>query len=297
MAERTTWRWMFWSTSIFQAVMIVASFLAFHETYAPLILKRKAAKLRKETGDQRYVTAAERVQGDRPLHISRIVGRSLARPLRLLAFHPIIQYLAFLSAFYYGILYIVLSTFSDLWVKQYRERIDISGLHYIALALGEILGSQVTGPSMDRTFKYLRNRANGEERPEWHVPMMLPGALLGPIGLLWYGWAAQARAHWAVVDLGGLLFAFGGQIAGMPIQAYIIDSYPEHASSATAASQFLRSLTAFAFPLFAPKMYEALGYGLGNTTIACIGLAIGLPAPLILWYYGRRLRASAYGRL
>ncbi|KAF7187131.1 putative efflux pump mfs2 [Pseudocercospora fuligena] len=238
MAERTTWRWMFWSTSIFQAVMIVASFLAFHETYAPLILKRKAAKLRKETGDQRYVTAAERLQGDAPLHISRIVGRCLARPLRLLAFHPIVQYLAFLSAFYYGILYIVLSTFSDLWVKQYHERIDISGLHYITLALGEILGSQVTGPSMDRTFKYLRNRANGEERPEWHVPMMLPGALLGPIGLLWYGWAAQARAHWAVVDLGALLFAFGGQIAGMPIQAYIIDSYPEYASSATAASQF-----------------------------------------------------------
>lgn len=85
----------------------------------------------------------------------------------------------------------------------------------------------------------------------------------------------------------------GMQVTGMPLQAYIMEAYPEHTGSAGAASQFLRSLTAFSFPLFAPTMYKILGYGLGNTTIAFIGLVVGLPAPLLLWYYGARLRARA----
>ena len=59
MADRTTWRWIFWATSAFQAVMTVVSYFAFRETYAPLILRRRADKLRSETGDQRYHTAAE----------------------------------------------------------------------------------------------------------------------------------------------------------------------------------------------------------------------------------------------
>ena len=49
MAARTTWRWMFWSTSIFQAIMILVSFTAFYETYAPYILQKLVAQLRKST--------------------------------------------------------------------------------------------------------------------------------------------------------------------------------------------------------------------------------------------------------
>jgi MFS family permease len=89
------------------------------------------------------------------------------------------------------------------------------------------------------------------------------------------------------------LTTFGLQIAGMPTQAYIIDSYPEHASSATAASQLLRSLMAFTFPLFAPTMYHALGYGWGNSLLALITLIFGVTAPLLLWWCGPRLRARA----
>lgn len=75
--------------------------------------------------------------------------------------------------------------------------------------------------------------------------------------------------------------------------AYIIDSYPDYASSANAASQFMRSVAAFALPLAAPSMYEALGYGWGNSVLAFICLGVGIPAPLLLWKYGARLRAKA----
>ena len=82
------------------------------------------------------------------------------------------------------------------------------------------------------------------------------------------------------------------QVAGQPLQAYVIDAYADHVSSAMAAIQFLKSLTAFAFPLFAPRLYDALGYNWGNSALAFVCLGIGVPAPLILWFWGARLRAK-----
>ncbi|KAK5692456.1 hypothetical protein LTR97_010765 [Elasticomyces elasticus] len=292
MAERTTWRWMFWSTSAFQAVMVVASYVAFSETSPSVILRHKAAKLRKETGDPRYHTALDTLEEGRTA--AGVIGRSLSRPLRLLAFHPIIQVVSLLSAFNYGLLYIVLSTFASLWTSEYHQRVDISGLHYIAVAFGEIAGSQVGGNIMDHVSARIRRRKGGETQPEYHLPLILPSFFIASAGLLLYGWAAQAHLHWIVVDIGVFVTCFGMQIEGQPISAYIIDAYPDYASSATAASQFVRSLTAFSFPLFMPMMYEAIGYGYGNTILAIAGLLIGVPAPLLLWRYGARLRAKAH---
>ncbi|KAJ6119488.1 hypothetical protein N7523_003768 [Penicillium sp. IBT 18751x] len=64
-------------------------------------------------------------------------------------------------------------------------------------------------------------------------------------------------------------------------------AYPVHTICAGSATRFLRSLTVFLFSLFAPRMYQALGIGL-------IGLLCGIPAPLVIWYYGAKLRAKAY---
>ena len=271
--------------------MTLVSFFVFHETYPQLILHQRAEKKRSETGDSRFSITAER------LHVEsspiRVISRSLSRPLRLLVFHPIVQIISVISALNYGMLYIILATFSDMWVITYSQPVDISGVHYISVALGEIAGSQISGYVMDRIYRRLRTRAGDAGRPEYHIPMMLPGAILAPAGLLLYGWVAQTHRHWIVVDIGMFVTTFGLQIAGMPTQAYIIDSYPEHASSATAASQLLRSLMAFTFPLFAPTMYHSLGYGWGNSLLALITLVFGIPAPLLLWWSGPRLRARS----
>ncbi|KAI1855569.1 hypothetical protein JX266_000434 [Neoarthrinium moseri] len=291
MAARTTWRWMFWSTSIFQAVMIAVSFTTFRETFAPLILKRRAQRLRRETGNQQYRTVYERLEEEKS--VVSILGRALTRPIRLLAFNQITQLTSVISGFYYGILYIVLSSFSALWTDQYHQSVEISGLHYLAIALGEILGSQLGGPVMDYLFKYMLKRAGTDEHvPEYRIPLVFPAVLLGTLGLFVYGWTAQYTVHWIVVDIAIFVSTFGFQIKGMPLQAYVIDSFPEHTSSAMAANQFLSSLTAFLFPLFVPSMYSALGYGWGNSTLAFMSLVIGLPAPLLIWLYGARLRAK-----
>ncbi|KAJ7252428.1 putative efflux pump antibiotic resistance protein [Mycena haematopus] len=292
MAARATWRWMFWSTSIFQAFMLLVEFTTFHETYAPVILRKRAERLRRSTGDAQYRTANERLEDTKS--VLAVLSRALTRPLRLLAFNHIIQIVALIQAWSYGMLYIVLSSFAALWTAQYAESTEISGLHYIACAAGEVAGSQVGGPLIDLLFRRTRARSpDGTHRPESRILMTVPGLFLVSLGLIVYGWAAQFRVHWAVVDVAVFVYMFGGQIAGMAMQAYVMDAFPEHTSSALAASQFLRSLTAFLFPLFAPAMYKAMGYGWGNTMLGLCGLLIGLPVPGIIWLFGETLRRRA----
>ena len=283
----------FWSTSAAQALMIVAALFVFRETYGPTILESRAARLRQNTGSY-YYTDASRFHS-RQTSSFKVIQRSVSRPLRMLLFHPIIQINGLLSAFSYGVLYLVLTTFSDIWVTEYHETIAISGLHYLAIAFAEIAGSQVSGQLMDWSYSKLKHHfgQTGEEVPEYRIPIIFPFAFLAPLGMFLYGWAIHFHLRWPIVDLGVFILCFGMQVAGMQLQAYVIDTYADHVSSAMAATQFLSSLTAFAFPLFAPKLYRALGLGWGNSAIGLVALAIGVPAPLAIWVWGKKLREKA----
>lgn len=288
MAFCTTWRWMFWSTSIFQAVMIAVAFPTFHETYAPTILARKAAQLRKDTEDRRYYAQHERLVAGKSL--VSILTQALTRPLRLLVFHPVIQITSLISAIKYGILYIVLATFADLWTKQYGQSVEISGLHYIAIALGESSASQVGGLITDRYYhRKQRQHSNGELAPEHRISLTFPSVAIATVGFLIYAWTAAYRVHWFAVDVGIFIALFGMQFSGISMQAYTMDAYSQHTSSAMAATQFLRSLTAFLFPLFAPKVYEVMGYGWCNTMVALMTILFGA-SPVVLWIWGAEFR-------
>ncbi|KAL5371696.1 hypothetical protein DPSP01_014074 [Paraphaeosphaeria sporulosa] len=289
MAGRATWRWMFWSTSAFQAVMVLVSFTVFRETYAPLILKRRAERLRKTTGDHRYYTALERMQEKKT--VRQVITQALSRPLRLMLHHPVIQVAGLIEAFYYGILYLLLSSFADLWTQHYRISTEMSGLHYVAVAGGELAGSQLGGYVLDAFHRRLRaQNSESTPDPEHRLPLIFPGQLIGFVGLLIYGWTAQYRAHWIAVDIGMFVALFGMQMSGMATHAYVIDAYAEHTSSAASATQFLESLTAFLFPLFAPSLYRSLGYGWGNTLLVGVGLFPGFPMVYTLWKCGLRWR-------
>ena len=187
------------------------SFFSFHESYGPVILRRRAERLRRQTGDPRYYTLGERLDGERSA--TAVIGRALTRPLRLLLFHPIIQVSSILSGFNYGIMYITLSTFSTLWVTHYRQSVEISGLHYIACSLGEVAGSQIGGPMMDYFYK---RRQVQNHTPEYRIPLMIPGIIAAWAGVLMYGWTAECHLHWIVVDIGVVIMMFGMQLGGLP---------------------------------------------------------------------------------
>lgn len=107
---------------------------------------------------------------------------------------------------------------------------------------------------------------------------MIPGSFILPVGLFLAGWSTQARLHWIVTDIGIALVGAGLIVVIQTLQIYVVDTFTLYAASALAAVNCLRSVLGFVFPLFAPSMYETLGFGKGDTILACCAIVLGVPA-------------------
>lgn len=97
------WRWVFWVVSLADAVVQILAFLFLNETYPPKILKIKAQKLRKETGNKALHTEFE--TPDKTFLQS--LQKNFARPFIMLFTQPAIQITAFYRAYLYGLMYLV----------------------------------------------------------------------------------------------------------------------------------------------------------------------------------------------
>jgi hypothetical protein len=303
MVQQVDWRWLFYAMSILSTIITLLFILFLPETHRPTLLARHAAQLRKSTGQPYY---AEHESGAPSL--SGRLKVALIRPIWMLYSQPTIQLCSLMMGVQFGLLYIALSTFSTLWTNRYDQSPTASGLHYLALVVGYTVALQVGGWATDRIWARLKAKNSGETKAEYRVPMMIPGAMLVPVGLLWYGWAAEKHLHWIIPDIGRLtpsycpnlcvllttegiaVFGCGYIIGGTATQSYVVEAFLEYTASAGAASMLLRNIFAFAFPIFAPALYASLGYGIGNTILAAMSIALGIPAPFILWRYGARLR-------
>ncbi|KAK4920756.1 hypothetical protein LTR49_011659 [Elasticomyces elasticus] len=280
--QNTTWRWVFWAVTIADAAIQVTGIFLLQETWAPVLLEKKVKKLRKETGND-----ALYAEGSRQETVVQKLETSLKRPFILLFTQPIVIVFAIYMAYLYGLVYLVISSFPALFTSDayYGESTQIGGLHYISLAIGYFVGAQATGRFNDWLYARLKRRNNGVGVPEFRVPVMMVCGILLPAGFLWYGWSAEARLHWIMPDIGAGILAAATICGYYAIQTYIIDSYTKYAASAVAAISCLRSLAGYGFPLFAPAMYNALGYGWANTILAVVAVLIGIPAPFVFWKY------------
>ena len=98
----------------------------------------------------------------------------------------------------------------------------------------------------------------------------------------------------------------------IPIQLYLVDAFQYAASALAAAAvrppaprgpqgavltprfaQVFRSLFGFAFPLFGEQLFATLGVGGGNTLLAGIGIVVGVPFPIWIYYKGEGMRARS----
>ncbi|KAI0333400.1 MFS polyamine transporter [Cubamyces sp. BRFM 1775] len=298
-AQESNWRWVFWSTSIVCVVVQAVGFVYLRETFPPILLERKAKRIRGDMADveKGKMREVRTVFDGADREWKNIMRKALLRPLALATYEPILQVLSAYFAFVYGTLYLFLTTLSSIYQGVYRESVGIAGLHYLALGIGLSGMSQVNAHYMDIIYKRLCARFGGEGKPEYRLPAIIPGSILLPIGLFLTGWTARADIHWIVPDIGIVIIGGGMILIFQGIQTYVIDAFTLHAASALAVIAFFRSIAGFTFPLFAPAMYNALGYGKGDTILACVAIGVGIPAPFLLWMYGERLRkASRYAK-
>lgn len=286
-SQSTDWRWIFWITSIASAVVILVAIFFFHETYEPKLLKLlNRAKESTEHGD------APRLLGSIKPFVD-LMRPNLQRPFRMLGTQVITQLLAGYMALLYGTLFLFLFMYPRMWTQQYGQGVGTGSLNYTSFAIGLIAGVNIAGPLSDYVYTRLKARNNGIGRPKFRIPPMAIGTILVPTGLLWWGWSGDAKVHWIVPNLGSLIFAMGVYVCSGCVSVYTIDTYTRYAASAISTNLVLRSLTAALFPLFAPYMFNSLGFGLGATALAGGFAIFGTIVVFVLWFYSENLRSRS----
>jgi MFS family permease len=266
------------------AVTIFA-FVVLRESHPGVLLERKAARLREQTGNPNYksMLASE-------LTPKELFKRSIFRPVKMLTCCPIVTVMCTYVACLYGILYLLFATYSFVFREVYSFSTTATGTVFIAGGLGTLLGLYYVGSFSDRTLKK-RAAAGKIITPEDRLPLIItiPGALTFPVGLFFYGWTAEARVHWLFPQIGTAITGFGSILIFVSIQTYLIDSFVEYAASVIAANVLLRGAAGALLPLCGLNIYAILGWGWGNSLLGFIALAFA-PIPWVIGLYGAKIR-------
>ncbi|KAK9241877.1 major facilitator superfamily domain-containing protein [Lipomyces tetrasporus] len=278
------WRWVFRVIGTLSGVMTIVVFVFLPETYGPYVLHVKANRLRKETGNEKLHTEYEDRMSGKVAHFMK----NIIRPCKLLIMSPIVLIMSIYVAITYGQLYLLLTTFTDVFQNQYKFSTEAVGLTYIAMGLGTLISILTIVRYSDRILLNMAAKS-GDKKPEYRLWLLLVLSPMDIIGLLIYGWTVRYAVHWIVPLIGTFCLGIGIFATFSPTTSYLVDAYTIYAASANSASTMVRSLGGAFLPLAGPRMYAALGYGWGNTLLALIMLAI-TPAPFLMYFKGESLR-------
>ncbi|PWY74211.1 MFS transporter [Aspergillus eucalypticola CBS 122712] len=286
------WRWSFYVLLIWSSIQSILVIIFVPETYAPVLLRSRARKLRQETGDDRWRAAIEKM--DRS--VLKTVLHSLYRPFMLLLMEPMCLNLCLLSSIALGVQYLFFGAFGVVYGNAYNFELCQSGLAFTGLLVGMIMAVLIDPwcckiyPYFSRGHKEEGNTENNE--PESRLAPAVIGAPLMTIGLFWFGWTAFPSVHWIAPIIGSAVFGAGMIFVFQGVFTFFVDAYPLYAASALGANSFTRSTFAAAFPLFGVAMYHKLGDQWATSLLAFLSLAMA-PFPYIFFKYGKKIRSRS----
>jgi len=282
--QRLDWRWIFWVLTIFCTLVTLSAYFFLKETYAPVLLAKRKAELEQEEN----ATNKYRFEGEdyRPLYIK--LRYSLTRPLRILV-QPIVLTMSTYQAILFATTYSIYTNMQPIYQGEYGFNTEQVGLLYLGPGLGFIFCVWFIVPRIDNVYNGLAARNEGKGRPEYRLPLANIGSVFVPISLFWFAWTVDYHAAWWVSISATFFYGIGQVIILNTTTNYYIDCFEEYAASAIAAGAVFRSLVGGIVPLFAPGLFEKLGYGWGISVFGFLALAIA-PAPLIFFRYGATIR-------
>ncbi|KAF8516470.1 major facilitator superfamily domain-containing protein [Hysterangium stoloniferum] len=281
-------KWIFAVLTVAAGVAILVGIPLLEETYNPLVKQRWQRKVERDS-EAMGVKQTVDLSIPPPPKFSESIRENLSRPLILLTRSLTCFMLSLYVALLYGYLYLMFTTFPDLFSKTYGWGVGVSGLAYLGPGLGFFVGNILGAPMITFVYVKLSERNGGTGKPEYRIPLMCFGSLGVPIGLFWYAWSAQAAIHWFMPMFGCFIFAFGMMMTYLTTQLYLVDAFT-YAASALSAAATLRALFGFVFPLFGEQMFAKLGTGGGNSLLAGLAILTGIPFPIFLWFKGEQMR-------
>ncbi|KAF4337553.1 major facilitator superfamily transporter [Fusarium beomiforme] len=281
------WRWDNWIPLILGGAGVLMM-MTVKETYHPAILKRKAARLRKENDDPRYWC-----QYDQKVSTRHLIKVNMSRPFTLLASEPILWFMDIWISLIYAILYLCFVAYPIVFSQHRGWDAGMSGLAFVGIGVGTMLAI-FAEPLFRRLINSQpRDPVTGRPQPEATALVMAIGAILTPIGQLVFSWTClPATIHWAIPIAFGIPFGAGNTISFIYGSNYLAGAYSIYAASALAGNAVIRSIAGGVLPLAGPKMYAAMTPQWAGTLLGLLEVAM-IPIPFVFWRYGAKIRAKS----
>ncbi|SCV99604.1 LAFE_0A06854g1_1 [Lachancea fermentati] len=286
LSVKCSWRWVYWFMLIFSSCLYGVFMVFMPETHHQTLLKKRAKKLRKLTGDPTYRAISE-IQ---IRTLKEVAEGTLLRPLILLT-----ELIVFLITLYmsviYGLLYMFFFAYPMVYTEGKHWGYIKTSLMFIPVGVG-VIASTVVAPFLNKDYlKRARRYLDRGEIPPAElrlIPMMI-GCWFVPVGLFAYAWSSFPHVSWAGPCFSGFACGFGFNMLYNPANNYIVDSYQHYAASGLAAKTFVRSMWGGAVPLFTIQMYRRLNYEWATTLMAFISLACCV-IPYMFYFWGAKIR-------
>ena len=279
------WRWTAWITLIISSFFGTTALIFCSESYAPVLLQRRASKRRFETRNWAIHAPAD----ENPVDMKSIVEKYLFRPFKMLLTEPILVLVTIYMAFIYGILYLFFEAYPIAFQESRGWNLGVGALPFIGILIGVVIGAGIITYNSQTRFKRVLEANGGRPVPEERLIPMILGAGLLPIGLFWFAWTSNPHISWVPQVIAGVPIGTGVLMIFLQGLSYIIDVYMMHANSAIAANTLLRSLAGAGFPLFATAMYHTLGVNWATSLLGFLTVAF-FPVPILFFLYGKRIR-------
>ncbi|KAK4694731.1 hypothetical protein P7C71_g2899, partial [Lecanoromycetidae sp. Uapishka_2] len=190
-----SWRWTEWITLIISGLVLFMITLFQPETYAPILLKWKAAKLRELTDDERYKAEVEIQDVTFPKRLSR----ALYRPFLLTFSEPIIVLIALYLTVIYIILFTFLNGYAFIFTETYGFSEGITGLSFIGIGIGLCFASLLV-PLIymwaKRDLAKIKEEGGDRLPPEfrlWFAMFGAPTIPIMPVPYLFYMYGVNIR--------------------------------------------------------------------------------------------------------
>lgn len=275
--------------TLFTLSLWIVGAVAIPETYAPLLLRKRAAKLSQETG-QVYRSKLE--VGEPKPSLAESFKVALSRPWILLLREPIVLLLSIYLAIIYGTLYMMFGAFPIVYQETRHWSPGVGSLPFISVLVGMLLAVIYTIPDnkrYQRAEKAALSEGATGAAPEARLPTCMIGSVCIPIGLFLFAWTSYPNVHWIASVISTAPFGFGMVLLFLSVTNYLIDAYTIYAASVLAANSVLRSMFGAIFPMFTTYMYDGLGIHWASSIPAFLALAC-VPFPFLFYKYGPAIR-------
>ncbi|KAB8069492.1 major facilitator superfamily domain-containing protein [Aspergillus leporis] len=175
----------FWTNTAFSGVVMILIGMI-PETYAPVILKRRAVKLRKSTRNMNIITEQERYK----LSLRGIIRTSLIRPITMILTEPVLDLMCMYIVLIYAMLYAFFFAYPVIFGELYGFNDGQIGLMFIPILIGAGF-SLVATPAIEKQFKAICKVRS--PTPEDRLIGTLIGAPFIPIS--WFILGATSFKH------------------------------------------------------------------------------------------------------